>query len=88
MQKSLVRGLLAGSALSVPPHGAYTIEGLRSLPEGVDYRLRTRNDEGLVDIVVGGDISCLMHIEGGLRRRGSPVRVRHIAEILAGEAGT
>jgi L-lactate dehydrogenase complex protein LldE len=35
------------------------------------------------DIVVGGDLSCLLHIEGGLRRRGSTMAVRHIAEVLA-----
>lgn len=34
-------------------------------------------------VVVGGDVSCLLHIEGGLRRRGSDMKVRHIAEILA-----
>jgi L-lactate dehydrogenase complex protein LldE len=31
------------------------------------------------------DNSCLMHIAGGLHRRGSTMRTRHIAEILAGE---
>jgi L-lactate dehydrogenase complex protein LldE len=36
------------------------------------------------DVIVGGDISCLMHIEGGLRRRNSSIRVQHIAEFLAG----
>lgn len=35
------------------------------------------------DTLVGGDISCLLHLEGGLRRRGSPLEVRHIAELLA-----
>lgn len=39
------------------------------------------------DTLVGGDISCLIHLEGGLRRRGSAIRVRHIAEVLAGEEG-
>lgn len=34
--------------------------------------------------VVGGDISCLMHIAGGLHRKGSPIRTAHIAEALAG----
>jgi len=29
------------------------------------------------------DVSCLMHMAGGLRRSGSPVRVRHIADVLA-----
>lgn len=35
--------------------------------------------------VVGGDISCLMHIAGGLHRKGSDIRTAHIAEILVGE---
>jgi L-lactate dehydrogenase complex protein LldE len=34
------------------------------------------------DTVIGGDVSCLMHIAGGLRRRGSRVRVKHLAEVL------
>jgi L-lactate dehydrogenase complex protein LldE len=33
-------------------------------------------------VVVGSDVSCLMHIGGGLHRRGSAVRVMHLAEIL------
>jgi L-lactate dehydrogenase complex protein LldE len=37
------------------------------------------------DTVVGTDISCLMHISGGLHRRGSKVRVKHLAEVLRGE---
>ncbi|HMJ86471.1 MAG TPA: (Fe-S)-binding protein, partial [Vicinamibacterales bacterium] len=36
------------------------------------------------DTVVATDVSCLMHIAGGLHRKGSPVRVKHIAEVLAG----
>lgn len=34
--------------------------------------------------LVGGDVSCLMHLAGGLRRRGSSIEVKHIAELLAG----
>ncbi len=37
------------------------------------------------DTLVGGDVSCLLHLEGGLRRRGSDIKVRHIAELLAGD---
>lgn len=37
------------------------------------------------DVVVGVDVSCLLHIGGGLRRSGSEVTTRHIAEILAGD---
>jgi L-lactate dehydrogenase complex protein LldE len=35
------------------------------------------------DTVAAVDNSCLMQIGGGLRRRGSPVAVAHVAEILA-----
>ncbi len=35
--------------------------------------------------LVGCDVSCLLHIAGGLHRRGSKIKTRHIAEILAGE---
>lgn len=37
------------------------------------------------DFLIGGDVSCLMHLEGGLRRIGSPIEVRHVAEVLAGD---
>jgi len=32
--------------------------------------------------ITGGDMSCLMHLEGILQRQKSPVRIKHIAEIL------
>ncbi len=35
------------------------------------------------DTVVACDAGCLMQIEGGLRRRGSRIAVRHLAEVLA-----
>lgn len=35
-----------------------------------------------VDVITGGDMSCLMHLEGILRRQKSNVKVMHIAEIL------
>lgn len=33
--------------------------------------------------IVTGDVSCMMHINGGLAREGAFRRVRHIAEVLA-----
>ncbi len=33
--------------------------------------------------VVSCDLGCLLHIEGGLHRRGSPIRAQHLAEIVA-----
>jgi L-lactate dehydrogenase complex protein LldE len=34
------------------------------------------------EYITGADMSCLMHLEGILRRKGSKVEVKHIAEIL------
>jgi L-lactate dehydrogenase complex protein LldE len=34
------------------------------------------------EFITGGDMSCLMHLEGILRRQKSSVKVKHIAEIL------
>ena len=34
------------------------------------------------EFITGADMSCLMHMEGILRRQKSPVKVLHIAEIL------
>jgi L-lactate dehydrogenase complex protein LldE len=33
--------------------------------------------------ITGGDVSCLMHLEGIIRRHQYPLKVVHIAEILA-----
>jgi L-lactate dehydrogenase complex protein LldE len=37
------------------------------------------------DTLVATDVSCLMHIAGGLHRKGSAVKVKHLAEVLAGD---
>jgi L-lactate dehydrogenase complex protein LldE len=34
-----------------------------------------------VEYITGGDVSCLMHLEGILKRNGSKVKTIHIAEI-------
>ena len=40
------------------------------------------HDANAVDYITGADTSCLMHMEGILRRQGSKVQVKHIVEIL------
>jgi len=42
-----------------------------------------RIEQSGAEIVTSADNSCLMHLDGGLRRRGSAVRTMHLAEILA-----
>jgi L-lactate dehydrogenase complex protein LldE len=36
-----------------------------------------------VDMIVGGDLGCLLHLAGRLKRRGETTEVRHAAELLA-----
>ena len=37
------------------------------------------------DLLLAGDLGCLINIAGKLERAGSPIAVRHVAEVLAGE---
>ena len=36
------------------------------------------------DLVLAGDMGCLLNIAGKLSREGRPVVARHVAEVLAG----
>lgn len=44
-------------------------------------RVADHNRQG-AEVITGGDMSCLMHLEGILRRQKSKIQVKHIAEIL------
>jgi len=35
-----------------------------------------------VEVITGVDMSCLMHMEGILKRQGSKIQIKHLAEIL------
>jgi len=59
-------------AVKMPPISTAMVD------EKVDHILATG-----AELVVGLDASCLMNIEGRLRRRGSRLEVRHLAEVLA-----
>lgn len=37
------------------------------------------------EMLIGGDLGCLLHLEGRMKRQGKTMRVRHIAEVLADE---
>ena len=51
-----------------------------SVKMGVD-RIKD-HEEKQVEFITGGDMSCLMHLEGILRRQNSSIKTIHIAEIL------
>ncbi len=44
-------------------------------------RVKDHEDQN-VEFITGGDMSCLMHMEGILKRQKSQVKIIHIAEIL------
>jgi L-lactate dehydrogenase complex protein LldE len=44
-------------------------------------------EETGAETLLAGDLGCLLNMAGKLKRRGSPVRVRHVAEVLAGMTG-
>lgn len=64
--------------------GLFSIELPEVATAMMDTKIANIEASG-ADVVVGVDVSCLMHIGGGLRRRGSKVSAKHIAEILAGD---
>ncbi len=50
----------------------------------LDDKLRWLQESG-ADTLVANDTGCLMHLQGALHRRGLPVKVMHLAELLAQE---
>jgi L-lactate dehydrogenase complex protein LldE len=36
------------------------------------------------ELMLGGDLGCLLHLKGRMQRKGVNMRVRHVAEVLAG----
>ena len=40
------------------------------------------------EVVLAGDMGCLMNMAGKLRRAGARTEVRHVAEVLAGMTDT
>jgi L-lactate dehydrogenase complex protein LldE len=42
------------------------------------------HEQAGAEVIAGYDMSCLMHMEGLIRREGKPLKVMHVAEILEG----
>jgi L-lactate dehydrogenase complex protein LldE len=56
---------------------------MSDISEAMLERKLQRVEETGAHLLVATDVSCLAHIGGGLNRRGSPIAVRHVAEVLA-----
>jgi L-lactate dehydrogenase complex protein LldE len=63
--------------------GAFAIE-MPAVSAAIMNQKLDRIEASGADTLVGGDVSCLIHLEGGLRRRDSKIVVKHLAEMLAG----
>jgi len=64
--------------------GVFSIDYADISAEMLKRKIKAIEESG-APIVVAGDVSCLMHIEGGLRKIGSLVRCAHVAQILTGK---
>jgi L-lactate dehydrogenase complex protein LldE len=64
--------------------GLFAIDQPEISSEMLKRKIQAIEETG-AQVVVGGDVSCLMHIEGGLRKQGSDVRCAHLAQILVGQ---
>ena len=62
--------------------GTFAVKMPRISTAMVDEKVDRVLDTG-AELLVGLDMSCLMNIEGRLRRRGHRLEVRHLAEVLA-----
>jgi L-lactate dehydrogenase complex protein LldE len=50
----------------------------------VDEKVQHVEETG-ADILIGADCGCLMNIGGRINRKGKPIKVMHIAEVLNSE---
>jgi len=62
--------------------GTFAVKNAEVSSAMLDDKLAAVERSG-AEVVAALDTSCLMHIGGGLHRRGSRVRTMHLAEILA-----
>lgn len=86
---SAVRGIdlveLPGAEECCGFGGTFAIKNADTSAAMLHDKLQRILDTG-ADVCTAADSSCLMHIDGGLRRARADVRVMHLAEILASGA--
>jgi len=66
--------------------GVFSVEQPELSTEMLERKMAEIQASG-AETIVAGDVSCLMHIEGGLRRAGSKVRCLHLAQVMTGKRG-
>ncbi|MCI1856892.1 MAG: (Fe-S)-binding protein [Sporolactobacillus sp.] len=66
--------------------GTFSVKMRPISEQMVDEKIR-HIESTKADVLIGADASCLMNIEGRMRRLGKPIRVMHIAEVLNSREG-
>lgn len=61
--------------------GLFSVKQPETSVAMADEKLDSLDGSG-AEMLVGCDASCLMHLEGRLRKRGNAMPVKHLAEVL------
>src|ERR1043165_6482135 len=86
---SQVKGLhlkeLAESTTCCGFGGFFSVKYPEISAKMADDKIADARGQGAV-LILGGDLGCLLHLQGRLSRKGARIAVRHAAEVLAGMA--
>jgi L-lactate dehydrogenase complex protein LldE len=61
--------------------GMFSVKNAAISSEMMDNKLRNVKESG-AEALVSCDMGCLMHLQGGLKRKGSELKVKHLSQIL------
>ena len=61
--------------------GLFSIKNADISASMMDRKLTAIQASG-AERLVSCDLGCLLHLEGGLRRRGAAIKVQHLAELV------
>ena len=73
---------LSGSEICCGFGGAFSVKYPVISVDIVSRKAQAAAESG-AELLVGGDLGCLLNIAGRLKREGATLRVRHVAEVLA-----
>ncbi|WP_239489276.1 (Fe-S)-binding protein [Luteitalea sp. TBR-22] len=88
--RALLAGVAGAAVVPLPEHdtccgfgGLFAVKLPDISGAMLDRKCRQIAASG-ADTVVVTDVSCAMHIQGGLDRKGQAVKVQHVADVIAG----
>ena len=78
-----VRGL--GLLVDVGPQEHVRVANRNPLRQGSSLEDIVHEPPAGIRLLLAGDLGCLMNMAGKLKREGSDIEARHVAEVLAGD---